>query len=429
MIPVADAVQIVTAQTQPLEPQRVYIADALGRILAEDIIADTDLPPFDRAQMDGYAVRAADVSNTPARLRIAGESAAGSGWHHEMKAGEAVRIMTGAPVPVGADAVQQVELTRELENAEFVEILEPVETGRSIVRRASEIKAGETVLRAGDDINAAMIATLASFGYAQVKVGRRPRVAVMATGSELVNVDEKPGADQIRDSNNYTIAAYAALAGATVRRLPLAVDDTQELKKQIAEAAAQSDVLITSGGVSMGVYDFTKAALKELGAAIYFERVALRPGKPTVFARLGKTLVFGLPGNPVSVAVTFNLFARTALRVMQGAKQAGLIEEVAVLARDLKGSIERESYLPAVLRTDEKGTLLAEPLQWGGSSDFVSFARATALINVSAGVKMIEAGNCVTIVRLPGSASQQRSVSSRALPKKSVPLSPRLADD
>jgi molybdenum cofactor synthesis domain-containing protein len=319
-----------------------------------------------------------------------------------MKAGEAVRIMTGAPVPVGADAVQQVELTRE--SNDEVEILERVDVGRSIVRRASEIKAGATVLPAGEDINAAMIATLASFGYAQVKVGRRPRVAVMATGSELVDVDQKPGPDQIRESNNYTIAAYAALTGATLARLPLAVDDTEELKKQIAQAAEQSDVLITSGGVSMGVYDFTKAALKELGAEIYFERVALRPGKPTVFARLGNTLIFGLPGNPVSVAVTFNLFARTALRAMQGATRPELVEETAVLARDLKGSIERESYLPAVLRTDEKGTLLAEPLKWGGSSDFVAFARATALVNVLAGVKMIEAGNRVTIVRLPGSA-------------------------
>ncbi len=404
MIPIGDAIRIVLEQTPKLVIESVALSDSLGRILAEDIIADTDLPPFDRAQMDGYALRAADVSSMSARLRIVGESSAGSGWHHEMKAGEAVRIMTGAPVPVGADAVQQVELTRESNGGNEVEILERVDVGRSIVRQASEIKAGATVLRAGEDINAAMIATLASFGYAQVKVGRRPRVAVMATGSELVNVDEKPGADQIRDSNNYTLAAYAALAGATVARMPLAVDDTEQLKRQIAQAAGQSDVLITSGGVSMGVYDFTKAALKELGAEIYFERVALRPGKPTVFARLGNTLVFGLPGNPVSVAVTFNLFARTALRAMQGAKQLELIKETAVLTRDLKGSIERESYLPAVLRTDEKGTLLAEPLKWGGSSDFVAFARATALINVPKGVKSIEAGNCVTIVRLPGSA-------------------------
>jgi molybdenum cofactor synthesis domain-containing protein len=402
MIPISDAIRTVLRQTPKLEVESVALSDLLGRILAEDIVADSDLPPFDRAQMDGYAVRAADVANVPARLLIAGESAAGSGWHHEMKAGEAVRIMTGAPVPVGADAVQQVELTREVDGAEFVEILERVKAGRSIVRRANEIKAGETVLRAGEDINAAMIATLASFGYAEVKVGRRPHVAIMATGSELVDVDQKPGRDQIRDSNNYTIAAYASLSGATVERLPLAVDDTEQLKRQIGQAAERSDVLITSGGVSMGVYDFTKAALKELGAEIYFEHVALRPGKPTVFARLGNTLIFGLPGNPVSVAVTFNLFARTALRAMQGAHQPTLTEETAVLARDVKGSIERESYLPAMLRTDEKGNLLAEPLKWGGSSDFVAFARATALINVPTGVKTIEAGKQVTIVRLSG---------------------------
>jgi molybdopterin molybdotransferase len=401
MIRVAEAFQIVTAQTRSLEPERVFLADALGRFLAEDIVADSDLPPFDRAQMDGYAVRAADVAVPSARLRIAGESAAGAGWHHEMKTGEAVRIMTGAPVPKGADAVQQVELTREIDGGAVVEILEPVEAGRSIVKQAAEIKAGETVLHAGEDINAAMIATLASFGYAQVKVGRRPRVAVMATGSELVDVNQKPGVDQIRDSNNYTIAAYATLAGATVERWPLAGDDTEELKKQIKQAAATSDVLITSGGVSMGVYDFMKPALKELGAEIFFERVALRPGKPTVFARLGETLIFGLPGNPVSVAATFSLFARTSLRKMQGANQPRLIEETAVLANAVKGSVDRESYLPAILRTDEQGTLLADPLKWGGSSDFVAFARATALINVPAGVKVIEPGARVKVVRLP----------------------------
>ncbi len=399
MISISDATSLVLQHTTALSVESVNLSEALNRVLAEDIIADCDLPPFDRAQMDGYALRAADVANTPARLGVVGESAAGSGWHKEMKTGEAVRIMTGAPVPVGADAVQQVELTRESDGE--VEILERVDVGRSIVRRASEIKAGETVLRAGEEIYAAMIATLASFGYAQVKVGRRPRVAIMATGSELVDVDKQPGRDQIRDSNNYTLAAYAKLAGATVERLPLAVDDTRELKRQIAAAAERSDVLITSGGVSMGVYDFTKAALKELGAQIFFERVSLRPGKPTVFGQLGNTLVFGLPGNPVSVAVTFNLFARTALRAMQGAKEPGLKEETAVLVRDLKGSIERESYLPAVLRTDRNGTLLAEPLKWGGSSDFVAFARATALIDVPAGVKIIDAGSRVKVVRLP----------------------------
>jgi molybdopterin molybdotransferase len=401
MIPVADAIEIVLQHAPTLENESVSLEAASTRILAEDIIADTDLPPFDRAQMDGYAVRAVDVANTPASLKIVGESAAGAGWHHEMKAGEAVRIMTGAPVPAGADAVQQVELTRELDSGSHVEILQPVEAGRSVVRQASEIKRGETVLRAGEQINVAMIATLASFGYAEVKAGRQPRVAVMATGSELVDVNQNPARDQIRDSNNYTLAAYVAQSNAIVERLPLAGDDTDELKRQIAHAVERSDVLITSGGVSMGVYDFTKAALKELGAEIFFERVALRPGKPTVFARLGHTLIFGLPGNPVSVSVTFNLFVRTALLKMQGATEPTLKHEHAVLAADLKGSIDRESYLPAVLRTDEKGTLLAEPLKWGGSSDFVSFARATALINLPAGRKVTERGSTIEFIRLP----------------------------
>src|SRR5213080_1116 len=395
MIPVSEAVKIVLANTAPLPVESIALTDTMGRILSEDIVADTDLPPFDRAQMDGYAVRAEDVANAPVRLRIVGESAAGAGWHNEMKAGEAVRIMTGAPVPVGADAVQQVELTREANGAGQIEILQSVEVGRSIVRRADEIKADEVVLRAGEDSNAQTIATLASFGYAQVKVGRRPRVAVMATGSELVDVDRKPARDQIRDSNNYMIEAYAKLAGATVERLPLAGDDRDELKREMTAALERCDVLITSGGVSMGVYDFTKTAFKDLGAEIFFERVALRPGKPTVFGRVGKTLLFGLPGNPVSVAVTFNLFARTALRAMQRATQPGLIAETARLAKAVKGSAERESYLPAILRTDQQGTLLAEPLKWGGSSDFVAFARATALINVPAGVKAIAAGETV----------------------------------
>jgi molybdopterin molybdotransferase len=297
--------------------------------------------------------------------------------------------------------VQKVELTRELED-DLVEIAEATRPGQHFVTRASEIKAGECVLHAGEEINAAMMAALASFGYARVKVGKRPRVAVLATGTELVRVDEQPGADQIRDSNSYSLQAYATLAGALVERLPLAGDDPALLKREIKEAAARCDALVLSGGVSMGVYDFTKAALSALDAEVFFERVRLRPGKPTVFARLGHTLVFGLPGNPVSVSVTFNLFARTALRAMQGATDAAMKEEWAVLARPVKGSNERASYLPARLYTNEEGHLLAEPLKWGGSSDFVAFTRATALVIVPEGVSAYEAGTRVRVVRLPG---------------------------
>ncbi len=383
MIPVAEAIRIVKQQTSALPTESVSLAQARGCFLAQDIVADSDLPPFDRSQMEGYALRASDAQNVPAKLRIVGESAAGRGWHHEVKAGEAVRIMTGAPVPTGADSVQQVEFTRELgqvDGTAEVEIIQTVMPGRSIVTRGSEIKAGEVILRAGEQIGA----------------------AVLATGSELVAIDQRPGRDQIRDSNNFSIAAYAELAGAIVERLPLAGDDTLLLKRQITEAAERSDVIVTSGGVSVGAYDFTKPALRALKAEIFFERVALRPGKPAVFARLPNgTLFFGLPGNPVSVSVTFNLFARTALLAMQGAKETTLPEDWAVLTRRVKGAVERESYLPAELSTNEEGILMAEPLKWGGSSDFVGFVRATSLIIVPQDAGVLERGTNVRIVHLP----------------------------
>lgn len=402
MISVAEAIRIVKEQTRPLPSETIELTEAMGRVLAEDVVADSDLPPFDRAQMDGYALRAADTARTPpARLHVVGEAAAGRGWHETLEAGEAVRIMTGAPVPAGADSVQQVEVTRETDEGRLVEISKPTQPGQFIVRRASEIERGAIVLRAGEGINAARMAVLASFGYARVRVGARPRVAVLATGTELVPVNEEPGQDQIRDSNTFSLGAYAALAGARVERLPLAGDDPALLKREIKEAAARSDALILSGGVSMGVYDFTKTALDALRAEMFFQRVSLRPGKPTVFARLDRTLVFGLPGNPVSVSVTFNLFARTALLAMQGAQDVLMKEERAVLARNVRGAAERESFLPAQLRTDETARLVAEPLKWGGSSDFVAFARATALINVPRGVRALDAGEIVRVFHLP----------------------------
>ena len=402
MIPVSEAIDLVKAQITPLPSESVSLTESVGRFLAGDVAADSDLPPFDRSQMDGYAVRAADVAQTPVSLKIVGESAAGRGWREEMNAGEAVRIMTGAPVPKGADSVQQVELTQEISDGNEVEIFEPVTLGRSIVHRGDEVKQGDVVLRAGERINSSAVAVLASFGYARVDVSKRPRVSILATGSELVSVAEQPGADQIRDSNNYTLGAYARESGAEVELLPLAGDDTALLQRQIHEAASRSDIVITSGGVSVGIYDFTKTALRELGAEIFFERVRLRPGKPAVFARLPDgPLFFGLPGNPVSVSVTFNLFARSAILAMQRASQTELQPSLAVLGRAVKGSTGRESYLPATLETDENARLIAEPLKWGGSSDFVAFARATALIVVPQDVRTVEAGSIVRIVHLP----------------------------
>ena len=402
MIPVAEAIRFVQEQTPLLPVESVPLAAARLRFLAEHIEADSDLPPFNRSQMDGYALRAADVRHAPTTLPIAGESAAGRGWHHQLPEGAAVRIMTGAPVPEGADSVQQVELTREVHDGNAVEILQVVSPGRSVVLRGSEIKKGQRVLSEGELITAGATAVLASFGYAQINVRRRPRVAVLATGSELVDVRQTPGQDQIRDSNNYSIAAYAELAGATAKQMPLAGDDTKLLVRQIAEASEQSEIVVSSGGVSVGAYDFTKPALRELGAEIFFERVALRPGKPIVFARLpGGALFFGLPGNPVSVAVTFNLFARTSILKMQGAHQTELPELTAVLVNGVKPTADRDSYLPAELTTDSDGRMMVQALRWGGSSDFISFAGATALIVVPMGPKALEAGALVQVLRLP----------------------------
>ena len=405
MIPVSEAIRIILEQTARLPIERVPLDAALGRILAEEIRADTDLPPFDRAQMDGYAVRSEDVREVPARLRVIGEAVAGAGWRGKLGACEAVRIMTGAPMPSGADGVQQVELTRESEDGSIVEIERATTPGQFYVPRASEIRAGELVLSAGEVVSAARMAALASFGYAEVAVRRRPRVAVLATGTELVSVGERPGPDQIRDSNTYSLAAYSRLAGAEVECLPFTGDEPELLRNAVADAASRADVLVLSGGVSMGRYDFTKPALRALGAEIFFERVSLRPGKPTVFARLHgeqRTLVFGLPGNPVSVSVTFNLFARTALLAMQCNLRPFPVEERAILSRPAKGAMERASYLPAALSTDEAGHLVAEVLKWGGSSDFVAFTRATALVIVPQDVKTIEAGAVVSIIRLLG---------------------------
>ena len=398
MISVSKALEIVKQNTPVLGKEAVLLEDVGGRILAEEIRADMDLPPFDRAQMDGYAVKAEDTKNVPARLKIVGEAAAGKGWHHQLNHGEAVRIMTGAAVPRGANAVQKVESTRD--DGVFVEILEPVHLWQNIVGQASEILKGSVVFEPGERITTAMIASLASFGYTHVRVGKSPRVSILATGSEIVPIHETPGVDQIRNSNSATLRAYAEQCGATTKTLPIADDELENLKFKILNVLHNCDCLILSGGVSIGKYDFTKTALRELGAEIIFERVALRPGKPTVFGKLGETLIFGLPGNPVSAIVTFNLFVRAALLKMQGAKNCELKSAFAVSGGKFKGAPERDSLLPAELSIDENARLVAGNLQWTGSSDFVGFARADALVFVPRG-ETIEPQTIVKVLLLP----------------------------
>jgi molybdopterin molybdotransferase len=398
MILISEAIEIIRRETAPLKAEKVILARAAGRVLAENIVSDSDLPPFDRSQMDGYAVRAEDTFNTPVRLKIVGESAAGRGWHRELKPGQAVRIMTGAPIPKGADAVQKLEEANE--DGNFVEILEPTKPGKFIVARGEEVKNGETVFGIGELLNANMPATLASFGYAKVKVFKQPALGILVTGSEIVPAGKIPKRDQIRDSNSTLLRGYAQKCGANVTVFPPVGDDPGKLKKAILKAAKSCDALVISGGVSVGKYDFTKTALHELGAEIFFEKLSLKPGKPMVFARLnsrlGKTLVFGLPGNPVSVSVTFNLFVRTALMLMQSANEPELKMGHAVATAKIKGAQERDSMLPARVATNDRGQLAVESLRFTSSSNFIAFAHANALVYVPQG-KTLEKGDIAEI--------------------------------
>lgn len=397
MIPIATAIKIIEKNVKPLAVERISLADSVRRVLAECTVADSDLPPFDRSQMDGYAVIAADTKNCPVDLQLVGESAAGRGWHKNLKRGQAIRIMTGAPVPDGADAVQKVELTKE-EN-EIVRILEPTEKGRFIVRKGSEIKRGKVVIKAGEMISENMIASLAAFGYARVKVARSPRVAIIGTGSEIVEIAKKPGRDQIRNSNSVMLDVLCRKFGAVPTILPNVRDEISDLRSRLSKAAKTSDIVILTGGVSVGKYDHTKSALSELGADIFFEKIRLKPGKPAVFAKLGKALIFGLPGNPVSAAVTFHLFVRKAILLAQNAAKSDAIKGIAVLPVAVKGTKERDVYLPARLIIAADGRLVAEPLRFSGSSDFVGFARADALVVVPRETNIAQ-GEIATIIHL-----------------------------
>lgn len=383
MIDISKAIRMIERETGVLGTEKVPLAEAVGRVLREKVVADADLPPFDRSQMDGYAVIADDTLRKGATLGVVGESAAGRGWHKRLKRGEAVRIMTGAPLPKGADAVQKIELTREING--MVEILEPTEKGRYIVRKGAEIKSGKTIFQTGDAVTENMIAALASFGYAKVLVGKSPRIAILGTGSEIVDISKKPGRDQIRNSNSVMLDVLCRKLGARTTVMPIARDDISNLKFQISNAVKKADILVITGGVSVGRYDHTKTALAELGAEIFFDKVRLKPGKPAVFARLGKALVFGLPGNPVSAAVTFHLFVRKAILKMQGASEMNAKSGTAVLSADARGTKERDTYLPSPLSTNEQGQLVATPLKWLGSSDFISFSQANALVFVPRG--------------------------------------------
>lgn len=383
MIPITKAVELIDLNIHALAGERVDLTDCVGRILAEDVVADTDLPPFDRSQMDGYAVHARDTRKVPINLRIVGESSAGNGWHEELERGDAVRIMTGAPIPPGADSVQKIELAKELNG--FVSFIDSVAKGQFIVPKGSEVRAGNVVLRTGEQIRPEMISTLGAFGYAKVKVSKRPRVAIIPTGSEIVPVGKTPKLDQIRDSNSVMLKVLCEQSGGVATITPNVGDNLRDLVAVIKEAAKNSDMVVTTGGVSVGKYDLTKEAFGKIGAAMFFEKIALKPGKPAVFATKGRKVFFGLPGNPVSAAVTFHLFVRRAIMLMQSASNVSVERGFAVLNSAVKGNRMRDTCLPARFATAADGKLVAVPLPSVGSSDLVSFARAEALIVVPKG--------------------------------------------
>jgi molybdopterin molybdotransferase len=389
MIPFEEALEIVLREARPLPTEEVALAEVTGRVLAEDVASDRDLPPFDRAAMDGYALRAGDVAAAPAALEVVGEVRAGEWPGFVVGPGQAARVMTGAPVPPGADAVQQVERTRPLD--EFrVTIQAAVAAGANVAPRGSEARAGEIVLAHGRTIDPPAIAVLASAGKDRVRVARRPVLALLVTGDEIVDVKAQPAPGQIRNSNGPAVAAQARLAGADVRLLGVA-PDRQDAIAEAVRRGRGADVLVASGGVSAGDYDLVEPALLELGATFLFTKVAIKPGAPLVFGRLGEALVFGLPGSPVSAQVTFELFVRPALLKMQGARALGRPRVSVELLAAVKNRSGRKSHLPARVRF-EGGRLVALTIRSMGSGDLAAHARANALVVIDADREQAAAG-------------------------------------
>jgi molybdopterin molybdotransferase len=390
MIPVDAALDIVLKHTPSLAAEEIPLTDALGRVLAEDVSTDADLPPFDRSAMDGYAVRASDVARAPVVLEVAGQIRAGQWPDQPLPPGQAMQVMTGAPVPVGATAVQPVEKTRAIDGGRRVEILEPVPTGAHIARQGAEGHAGDEVLARGCTLDPASVAVLAAVGKAKVLVGRRPTVAVLVTGDELVDVWDAPARGRIRNSNGYALMAQARWAGADARSLGV-VPDQAPLIAQAVRAGFASDVLVISGGVSAGAFDLVEEVLARFDVGFLFTKVAIKPGAPLVFGRRGDKLVFGLPGNPVSAQVTFDLFARAALLRMQGARVVNRPQVEVELLESVTNRSGRRNHLPARVRF-EGGRLVAAPLRSVGSADVVAHAHANALVVLESERLRAEAG-------------------------------------
>lgn len=361
-------IERVGGQLRGLTSETVELSAAAGRVLAEDIGADRDYPPVPRSVRDGFAVHSASFRGS---ARVVGEVRAGSEFSGAIQPGEAVEIMTGAPVPTGADAVIMVEhATRD---GDTIVTQRPVKAGDFVNPRASEAALGQVLLAGGRPLGFAEIALLATVGRTTISVYRRPEVAILATGDELVPVSGQPLPHQVRNSNTASLVAQVERAGGIARPLPVAPDEFGRTSTLI-EDGLTSDLLLLSGGVSAGKYDLVEKALAAAGAEFYFDRVLIQPGQPVVFGRARSRFFFGLPGNPASTMVTFEIFARAALELLGGRSEAPLPTVLARLTRDFrhKGGLTR--FLPASL--GEGATLT--PIPWQGSSDIAALARANA---------------------------------------------------
>lgn len=386
--------------------ERADLLAAAARVLAEDIRSDRDLPPFPRSTRDGFAVRAEDVAAAPARLKLVAEIRAGQDVTGiAIASGECAEIMTGAAVPAGANAVVMVEYTtdhgrRTPSSGSDIEIQRSVAPGENIVPRGSEAREGQTLLQPGTRLTPAAIAIAASVGLPEISVFRQPRVAILATGDELVDVAAYPAPHQIRNSNTYSLAAQVTKAGAIPVPLPIAPDNELVLK-QLIEEGLESDLLLLSGGVSMGKYDLVEKVLAELQAEFIFTGVHIQPGKPAVFGKVprnGSTkYFFGLPGNPVSTMVTFELFARPMIDGLSGTAPQPLRYTRAKLKNDIKTKTGLTRFLPAQL-TGEFGNLEVELVRWQGSGDMVATARANCLAVIPPDREHIAAGETVSVL-------------------------------
>jgi molybdopterin molybdotransferase len=349
----------------------VALPDAAGRVLAEDIPADRDTPALSRSARDGFAIRAADV---PGTLQVIGEVRAGDRFTGAVLSGQAVEIMTGAPVPDGADTIVMVEHTSR-DNGQVV-IDRTAEPGQFINPRGCEAAAGETVLHTGKRLDYTDIALLAAFGRARVRVYRKPTVAIVPTGDEIVEIEQTPTEFQIRNSNASSLAVQVARAGGLTSSLGIARDTVAHTRERIAQGL-DCDLLLLSGGVSAGKFDVVERVLAELGAEFYFDRVLIQPGQPLVFGRAGGTFFFGLPGNPSSTMVTFEIFARAALELLAGQQDTPLPMPFARLTRDFRHRPGVTRFLPA--RLSEFGDEVT-PVEWHGSGDVPALTRANAYL-------------------------------------------------